>query len=518
MLSGSTLYGITLDGGSNSCGTVFKLNTDGSGYTVLKDLTFSGGCWPTGLALSNGILYGTAYQGGDFDNGNYNGGTVFKLGTDGSGYTVLHSFNGSTEGCSPGSAPVLSGNTLYGTTENGYGHTTGGTVYSINTDGSGFSELHAFPPSGMYGIVAPLVISGTTLYGTDIWGGSFGDGTVFRLNTDGTGFTVLKNFDGGGDGGMLQAGLLLCATTLYGTALYGGDQPYGPGTSGHGTVFRVNTDGSGFMVLKLFSGSDDGAGPEGLVASGTTLFGTAAGGSANYGVIFSLSVAPPTIVTPPESQTAEAGSETGFRVQASGPSLSYLWFFNSTNLVICSTNCQMELTNVQFPQSGAYTVVVSNVLGATTSSPAMLNVIAPVERRPVPGVKLIAPVGTFWSLDYRDNLGPTANWETMATMSLTNASQFCFDLSAPLPAQRFYRAWQSGTPSVRPSLDLHRVPAITLTGTVGHSVRLDYINQFGPTDAWVTLDTVTMTNTSQLYFDTSAPGQPQRLYRLVQVP
>ena len=53
-------------------------------------------------------------------------------------------------------------------------------------------------------------------------------------------------------------------------------------------------------------------------------------------------------------------------------------------------------------------------------------------------------------------------------------------------------------------MDLHLVPAITLTGTVGSSVRLDYINQFGPIDAWVTLDTVTLTNTSQLYFDVSA--------------
>jgi hypothetical protein len=66
-----------------------------------------------------------------------------------------------------------------------------------------------------------------------------------------------------------------------------------------------------------------------------------------------------------------------------------------------------------------------------------------------------------------------------------------------------------------PSLDLHLVPAITLTGNIGHSVRVDYINQVGPIDAWVTLATVTLTNTSQLYFDVSAPGQPQRLYQLV---
>jgi hypothetical protein len=62
------------------------------------------------------------------------------------------------------------------------------------------------------------------------------------------------------------------------------------------------------------------------------------------------------------------------------------------------------------------------------------------------------------------------------------------------------------------------VPAITMTGPVGSSVRVDYINQVGPTDAWEALDTVTLSNASQLYFDVSAPGQPQRLYRLDQVP
>ena len=103
-------------------------------------------------------------------------------------------------------------------------------------------------------------------------------------------------------------------------------------------------------------------------------------------------------------------------------------------------------------------------------------------------------------------------------MTLSNSSQFCFDVSEPLPPQRFYRVWQSGTPGVVPSLDLHFVPAIKLAGDVGDSLRLDYINQFGPIDAWVTLATVTLTNTSQLYFDVSVLGQPPRLWRIVPVP
>jgi hypothetical protein len=67
-------------------------------------------------------------------------------------------------------------------------------------------------------------------------------------------------------------------------------------------------------------------------------------------------------------------------------------------------------------------------------------------------------------------------------------------------------------------LDLHVVPAITLTGAIGRSVRVDCINRFGPIDAWGTLATVALTNTSQLYFDTSSIGQPARLWRIVPVP
>jgi len=59
--------------------------------------------------------------------------------------------------------------------------------------------------------------------------------------------------------------------------------------------------------------------------------------------------------------------------------------------------------------------------------------------------------------------------------------------------------------------------AIRLTGNVGSSWRLDCINPIGPTDAWVTLDTVTLTNASQFDFD-PAPGSLRRLYRVVAVP
>src|SRR6266498_3470044 len=48
--------------------TVFKVNTDGTGYAVLKSFTRSDVAAPfAGLVLSDGTLYGTTYFGGSSD-------------------------------------------------------------------------------------------------------------------------------------------------------------------------------------------------------------------------------------------------------------------------------------------------------------------------------------------------------------------------------------------------------------------------------------------------------------------
>ena len=226
----------------------------------------------------------------------------------------------------------------------------------------------------------------------------------------------------------------------------------------------------------------------------------------------------PTILIPPQTQTAEAGSVVNLAARVTGdPPPTYQWFFNG-NAIAGSTN-GLCLSGIQTSNIGSYTLVVSNACGAVTSAPAMLNVIAPVDRRPVPAVNLMAQPGSSLGLDYCDDPGSPADWKTMATMTLSNNSQVSFDVSEPLPPQRFYRVWQTGTPDVVPSLNLlGMVPAITFTGNVGASLRLDYINAIGPTDAWVTLETVTLTNTSQFYFDVSVLGQPARLYRITPVP
>jgi uncharacterized repeat protein (TIGR03803 family) len=285
-LSSNVLYGTTAYGGISNLGTVFKIRSDGTGYTVLKNFTGSDGANPfyAGLTLSGGIIYGATYYGGSS-----NQGTLFKLNTDGTGYTVLKSYAAS-DGANPNAGLTLSGSVLYGTTEQG-GSAGGGTVFSVNTDGTGYTVLNNFTgidgdgrsPDGV------LTLSGSVLYGTTYYGGSMDSGTVFKVNTDGSGYSVLKRFDYSNDGARPSGALLLSGGILYGTASQGGSSSYGLVVQG--TVFKLNTNGTGYAVLKNFAGGTlDGATPvAGLILSGGVLYGTSAqGGSASSGTVFKL--------------------------------------------------------------------------------------------------------------------------------------------------------------------------------------------------------------------------------------
>jgi hypothetical protein len=233
----------------------------------------------------------------------------------------------------------------------------------------------------------------------------------------------------------------------------------------------------------------------------------------------SVPEAPPAIATPPSTQTAEVGSLAGFWVEVTNipPAATYQWYFNGTN-VVGGTNSYLVLTNVQPAQAGAYTVVVTNFGGAVTSAPALLSVIPPVVSRIVPALNLTGDVGSFLRLDYVNGFGPAAQWLSLSNLTLLSTPQLYFDLSEPPPVQRFYRTSQTNVPSARPVLDMRLATEIPLTGAIGSSVQIDYINRFGPTNAWVTLDTVTLTNSPQLYFDVTMFRQPTRLYGLVAVP
>jgi uncharacterized repeat protein (TIGR03803 family) len=351
-LSGSNLFGTASAGGTSGNGTVFAIVTDGADFRTLHSFSTANQIGGTvvnndgfnpqsELVVSPTTIFGTASEGGRSGSG-----TVFSMNTDGTGFATLHSFAAApnftnADGSSPDGL-ILIGDTLYGTTRFG-GDSGNGTLFSVNTNGIGFKVLHSFTSTSGYpsytnsdgaNPTARLVLSGNTLYGTTPNGGSCGAGIIFRIITNGSDFSIVYNFtaDSGAypyftnSDGAAPNGLLLSGSTLYGTSQRGG-------LSGNGTIFGIHTDGTGFTNLHDFTASStnssgiytntDGANPyAGLILSSNTLYGTAgSGGSSGNGTVFSISLP----VSPPQLTIASAGANviltwptnaTGFTLQS----------------------------------------------------------------------------------------------------------------------------------------------------------------------------------------------------------
>ena len=354
---GSTLFGTTSQGGTNGKGTIFALKPDGSGFTVLKHFTGLDGKSPYAeLLLTGKTLFGTTATGGIADKG-----TIFRINTDGGDFTVLKSLSPS-EGILPLRGLVLSGDTLYGAAYQG-GGSNYGTLFSLKTNGSVFKILKDF--SGVDGAQphATLVLSGNALFGTTDGAGIQSNSLAFRINADGTGYTVIKRFapidplsGTNNEGAYLLEGFALAGNTLYGTAQVGG-------LAGNGVIFKLGTDGAGFTVLKQFPAADalfrnsDGAMPLAeLSLAGGALYGTTQyGGSSGYGTIFTVDVAPRLLVNDPNF---------GFRTNRFG--FNVTGYSNQRVVIEASANLA----------SGTWSALQTNTLGSTPiyfTDPAWTN-------------------------------------------------------------------------------------------------------------------------------------------------
>src|ERR1700677_2699441 len=354
VLASGILYGAAQSGGTNGTGTVFAMNTNGTGFTILHTfaaeaansgfiITNADGIYPNGaLLLLGNTLYGTTVSGGT------NGyGTIFSLTTNGTAFTVLHAFN-STNGRNIQGGLIASGlNILYGSAANG-GTNDSGLVFAINTNGTGYADLYSFAvqeydfdnnantnrdglsPNG------GLALLGNTLFGTAQSGGTNGVGTIFAVNTNGAGFTSLYTFSGGTDDSDSPGalGLSSSGSILYGTG--------GGGAYSEGTVFSINTNGTGFTILYSMNDSDiypDGFGPGGgVVLAGNTLYGANInGGAGSSGSIFALTLGAAAPATPPGLTIRQAGTNilvmwptnfAGYRLEFTTNLTPPLWYTN----------------------------------------------------------------------------------------------------------------------------------------------------------------------------------------------
>jgi len=264
-------------------------------FCALKDCT--DGDLPNGALIFDaaGNLYGTTDFGGTTGNG-----TVFELVHGASGWTenVLYNFC-STSKCSDGYPPRAglifdaAGN-LYGTTE--FGGTYGnGTVFELAHGTSGWAEtvLYSFGESENDGIlpISGLIFDAAgNLYGTTVYGGTYGVGTVFQLAPGANGTwteTVLYSFSNKNKVGYSPvAGVIFdAAGNLYGTTTTGG---------GHasGTVYELTPGDNGTWtekVLHRFNRVHEVPLAGLIFDAAGNLYGTTCMSSAhNYGAVFQL--------------------------------------------------------------------------------------------------------------------------------------------------------------------------------------------------------------------------------------
>ncbi len=93
--------------------------------------------------------------------------------------------------------------------------------------------------------------------------------------------------------------------------------------------------------------------------------------SSNAVVIVGLT---PSISAQPQNQAVPVGTLASFAATASGTDpLSYQWKFNGTAIAL-ATSSMLSITNAQTTNNGSYTVVITNLFGAVTSSNATLRV------------------------------------------------------------------------------------------------------------------------------------------------
>jgi len=300
------LYGTTVVGGADNCGTVFKLANLGGGRwqeSVLHSFNcFDEGKNPYGGVTmdGDGNLYGTTVAGGQGTCAGDGCGVVYKLSQSGGNWTetVLYPFQDSPDGWGPGGAVIFdrAGN-LYGTTPDG-GSNGEGTVYQLSQTNGQWTErlIHNFTggDDGGVGSLGPLLLdSFGNIYGVTEIGGANGAGTAYKLTPLAGGdwrFTVLYPFRGQPDAGFPYSGLIADARgILYGTTYFGG-------ADGVGAVFALGPGptiaGWRDSVLYSFQGGSDGSGPLGnlLFDSAGNLLGTASTGGdpCGCGVVFKL--------------------------------------------------------------------------------------------------------------------------------------------------------------------------------------------------------------------------------------
>lgn len=265
------LYGATEAGGLSDWGVIYKMNADGSSYSVLHNFTKKEGANPSGALVeaSDGKLYGVSRGIEGFPP------VVFSIDKLTGTFELIYEFTIEPNGLYPISLLPASNGYLYGVCERG---NSGGAIFRIDLSTHEFQKLvdltSLYPGKLLQG-------SDGLLYGTlgQASQSSVAGASIYRINLDGSGFTTIFEFSAIGTSNPARQLIEGSDGYLYGTT--------SPGTA-NGLIYKVKKDGSDFAVLHNFS-FEDGYSPQYGVVSGTdgllygfTTLGAAFGRGAFY--------------------------------------------------------------------------------------------------------------------------------------------------------------------------------------------------------------------------------------------
>jgi uncharacterized repeat protein (TIGR03803 family) len=402
-------YGTTASGGPGGGGTVFQMTSLGT-FTNLISFNNTNGAGPSaGLVQGvDGNLYGTTYNGGS-----NNFGTIFQLTTNGALTTLVTLAFGDGPGAYP-KAGLIQGQdgNFYGTTSIA-GTNSGGTAFQVMTNKT-ITTLVSLNISGNGGNspYAGLVQANDgSLYGTTYQGGTNGHGTIFKLTTNGT-FTSLYSFTGTNDGGNPYAGLVQGSdSNFYGTTFSGG-------TNGYGTIFKFATNGT--LATLVSFGKTNGAYPQAGLLQGSdgNFYGTTSAGGVytnlsglGYGTVFKLGTNGTLMTLVSFDGTNGASPEAGLIQGADGN------FYGTTTLGGTNGYGTVFRLSVIVPPPNFLTVEETGATLTLTWS---------------------ATVGQNYQMLFKTNLDQTI-WNNLNNSIIaTNPIMTTFDATGPDP-QRFYR-------------------------------------------------------------------------------
>lgn len=272
------LWGLTTGGGANNSGVIFKIQEDGTGYTLVHSMDTNAGSTAGLIEATNHILYGVTVYGGVFSCG-----TLFSINPSDYSFTKLVDLNHST-----GMGRILMGTLLQANNGKLYG-TSWESAFNYNITSDTVEVFHYFNSYDSWLPYENSMIEGLngSLYGMSTYGGINGNftepgyGTIFKVDPDSDVFQKIYDFDSLNGKRPYGSFCRLSDGNLYGLTALGGQQNMG-------VLFKFNPDSNIFTKLYDFD-LPNGAKPYGTLLNpgNDTLYGTTYwGGLNNMGVIF----------------------------------------------------------------------------------------------------------------------------------------------------------------------------------------------------------------------------------------